>query len=155
MIRTAKKEEYTLLPDILRDSFASGSADKRLEDKFGRVNGFDWWERKSEDIIKQIEDFPAGVFVEELEGEIAGFMTTYIDAKFSVGRICTISVKPEYQGRGIGTRFIKHALNMFKEYELKLARIEVMEENPKALELYKKLGFEPFANLVNLAMKIK
>ena len=155
MIRVCRKEEYTILIGILRESFAVGSADKLLEDKFGKLNGFEWWERKTVDIVKQIEDFPAGVFVEELEGEIAGFITTSVDKKFLVGRIWTLCVRSKFQGKGIGTRLIKHAFNMFKENNINLARIEVIEENPKALELYKKLGFEPFTSLINLAMKIK
>ena len=155
MIRLCKKEEYGILIEVLRDSFSSGSLDKQLEDKFGKVNGFDWWERKSEDIMKQVKDFPEGVFVEELDGRIVGYITTFIDKKFSVGRIWTITVLPAYQGKGIGARLIKHALDMFKKNKLKLARIEVIQENPKACELYKKLGFEPFSSQVNLAMKIK
>lgn len=155
MLRKCKKEEYPVLLDILRDSFAVGSADKRLEDKFGKLNGFSWWERKSVDIMKQVEDFPDGVFIEELEGEIAGFITTFIDKKFLVGRIWTLCIKSKFQGQGLGTRLLKHALNMFKENNISLVRIEVVDDNPKAIELYEKLGFKPFSSIVNMAMKIR
>ncbi len=154
MIRVCKEEEYSVLIEILRSSFAPSSIDKRIEEKFGKVIGFDWWERKAVDVMKQVEDFPGGVYVEELEGKITGFITTYVDRKFSTGRICTLAIRPKHQGKGIGTRLIIHALKIFKEEKLKLARIEVLEENKGAYKLYKKFGFEPVASNVNMARKI-
>lgn len=51
-----------------------------------------------------------------------------------------IGVKPEFQNRGLGKKLTQESLKFAKEkgYQIKL---EVHQENKKAIELYKKLGF--------------
>ncbi|OGF51090.1 MAG: hypothetical protein A2231_08815 [Candidatus Firestonebacteria bacterium RIFOXYA2_FULL_40_8] len=154
MIRLCKKEEYVTLVEILRDSFAVGSIDKRIEDKFGKVIGFDWWERKAVDIMREVEHYPTGVYVMEFEKKIAGFITTSMDKRFSVGKVHTLAIHPDYQGAGFGTRLLKHSLKLFKTNGMKIARIEVLEDNPKAYELYKKLGFDEAGKQVHLVMDL-
>ncbi|MFH1073922.1 MAG: GNAT family N-acetyltransferase [Candidatus Firestonebacteria bacterium] len=155
MIRVCKKKEYVTLVEILRDSFAIGSIDKRIEDKFGKIIGFDWWERKSADIIKEAKANPSGVFVYEIDGKIAAFMTTYMDEKFSYGKVFTLAVVPKHQGKGLGTLLLKYAEKVFKKNKMKLMRINVLEDNPRAYELYKKLGFEPAGQIVNMGKKLE
>lgn len=154
MIRLCKNEEYGVLIEILRESFAVGSIDKRIEDRFGKIIGCEWWERKEVDIKKEFEANPSGVFVFEIDGKLAGFITTSLDKRFSLGRVHTLAVSPKYQGAGFGTKLLKYALEVFKTNKMKLARIEVLEDNPNAYELYKKLGFEPTAKQVVLAMRM-
>ncbi|MEI6846302.1 MAG: GNAT family N-acetyltransferase [Candidatus Firestonebacteria bacterium] len=155
MIRAYKKEEYVALVEIIRDSFAGGSIDSRIENKFGRLIGAEWWERKATDILKEVESNPAGVYIQEFEGKPAGFITTSMDKRFSVGRVHTLAILPKYQGAGFGTLLLKHALKVFKADGMKLARIEVLEDNPNAYRLYKKLGFEEAARQVHLVMKLE
>lgn len=51
-------------------------------------------------------------------------------------------VKPEFQGKGIATKFIKF-LEKTKPNNVKRIRLEVEPDNGDAIALYKKLGFEP------------
>ncbi|OGF44655.1 MAG: hypothetical protein A2452_08020 [Candidatus Firestonebacteria bacterium RIFOXYC2_FULL_39_67] len=155
MIRVCKKEEYVTLVEILRDSFAIGSIDKRIEDKFGKIIGFDWWERKAVDIMRDVENYPSGAYVMDLEGKITGFIITSMEKRFSVGKVHALAIHPEHQGAGFGTRLLKHALKVFKTNGMKLARIEVLEDNPNAYQLYKKLGFDEAAKQVHLVMELE
>ncbi len=154
MIRLCKKEEYPIIINILRDSFAIGSIDYRFEQKFGKVIGHEWWERKAVDIMNEVKAAPDGVFVEEINGKLAGFLTTFMDKEFSTGRIRALSILPEFQGKGIGTRLLRHAEEIFKKNGMKLIRIEVVEDNASAYELYKKLGFEKAENIVHLGKRL-
>ena len=154
MIRVCKKEEYVTLVEILRDSFAIGSIDNRFEGKYGKIIGFDWWERKAVDILKEAETQPEGIFVYEIDGKIAAFMNTYMDKRFSYGKVFTLAVVPQHQGKGLGTLLLKHAEKVFKENKMKLMRIDVLEDNPNAYNLYEKLGFEPVGKIVNMGKKI-
>lgn len=51
-----------------------------------------------------------------------------------------IYVLPEYQGQGIGRKLLKKAFKWFSD--MKYIEIGVVEYNPKAIGLYKSLGFE-------------
>lgn len=51
-----------------------------------------------------------------------------------------IYVLPEYQGQGIGRRMLKKGFKWLSD--TKYIEIGVIEYNPKAIELYKSLGFE-------------
>lgn len=56
----------------------------------------------------------------------------------------TIVVDPEYQGRGVGKRLFQTLLNHVKEIRADIFRVELIarESNTKAIQLYKRLGFE-------------
>lgn len=48
-------------------------------------------------------------------------------------------LKPEYRGQGIGSRFLLH---MAEQYPKAILRLEVEEENERAIAAYRKSGFE-------------
>lgn len=154
MIRICEEKEYNVLIGILRMSFESASMDKIIEDKLGNAVGMSWWERKSLDVRREIRANPKGVFVKIVNNHITGFVTTFIEAESKTGRIMTLTVHPDFQKKGIGSELINHALNYFKEMGLKIARIETLEDNAGALNLYRKLEFEDMARQVYLAKKI-
>jgi ribosomal protein S18 acetylase RimI-like enzyme len=89
----------------------------------------------------------AGVFVAEVDGKKVGFVAA--DGNwFSkregkvVGAIHELVVLPEYRNRGIGKKLLEKALEYFKERGLPLAELWVGDENIRAIEFYKKHGFE-------------
>ncbi len=47
---------------------------------------------------------------------------------------------PAYFGRGLGQKLLRYAVN-----ELRATEVDVNEQNTKALEFYRKFGFEAFA----------
>ncbi|HCT92917.1 MAG TPA: GNAT family N-acetyltransferase [Lachnospiraceae bacterium] len=80
----------------------------------------------------------------EAEGEIAGY--AYITTFFAteVGGLCQmieqIYIKDGYRGKGYGSRLIGW---LEQEYpDVRRMRLEVTEENPAAIRLYKKMGYE-------------
>ncbi len=82
-----------------------------------------------------------------LKGKIVGFIAGD-DHWFSkrerslVGAIHEIVIKPKYQGRGYGKRLMLEMLKRFKEKKLKKAELWVGEENYRAINFYKSLGFK-------------
>ena len=50
-----------------------------------------------------------------------------------------IYIKPEYRGKGIGSQFFSF---MEQKYPNALLRLEVEEENERAVQVYRKNGFE-------------
>ena len=64
-------------------------------------------------------------------GRIQGFLGVhedYVDMLF---------IHPDYFGKGVGTRLLKHALE-----NLGATKVSVNEQNEKALHFYKKFGFK-------------
>ncbi|MCS7277532.1 MAG: GNAT family N-acetyltransferase [Aquificaceae bacterium] len=89
----------------------------------------------------------AGIWVAEENGRIVGFVAS--DGNwFSkregkvVGAIHELIVLPEYRNRGIGKVLVEKALEYFRSRGLDIAELWVGDENTRAIEFYKKLGFE-------------
>jgi ribosomal protein S18 acetylase RimI-like enzyme len=51
-------------------------------------------------------------------------------------------LRENYRGRGIGTRIIQHTLDVCQTHGVKALHLEVMAQNTRAQELYRRLGFE-------------
>ena len=62
----------------------------------------------------------------------------------NMGRIEIVGTATKYQGKGIAHRLIKHIMDTtpYTEYVL-----EVLDDNPGAIRLYEKLGFETFQSV--------
>ncbi|GAB6072846.1 ribosomal protein S18-alanine N-acetyltransferase [Venenivibrio stagnispumantis] len=63
---------------------------------------------------------------------------------FDTAEILIISVKPEYQQKGIGKEIMNYIINFCKSNNVKYIYLEVAENNQKAINLYKKFGFEVY-----------
>jgi len=85
--------------------------------------------------------------VAEQEGEIVAEVHTY-----SLGIECfthlfgdtTICVHPDFQGQGVGKKLFSALLDYVQTERRDILRVELhaRESNPRAIELYKKIGFK-------------
>ncbi len=57
------------------------------------------------------------------------------------GRIYTLAIDPDCQGRGIGRLLADHLLRTFKRLKVRHVYLEVRTSNHRAIALYEKLGF--------------
>ncbi|MCL4498653.1 MAG: GNAT family N-acetyltransferase [Chloroflexi bacterium] len=57
-------------------------------------------------------------------------------------RVFSIAVDPDYQGRGIGSKLTKAALELLKKADVGKVMLEVREGNAPAMHIYQKYGFE-------------
>jgi len=63
---------------------------------------------------------------------------------FDTAEILIISVKPQHQQKGIGKEIMNYIINFCKSNNVKYIYLEVAENNQKAINLYKKFGFEVY-----------
>lgn len=81
----------------------------------------------------------------EQDGAVQGYGMAAKSFSTEYGRQCIwledIYIKVEYRGLGIGSQFIDY---ITKKYPDALLRLEVEEENARAVHVYKKSGFEFF-----------
>ena len=65
-----------------------------------------------------------------------------IRANRRYGGIQNVGISPAHRGQGIGKCLIAHTLAAFQRAGLPLAYLEVTAQNTRAMELYRRLGFQ-------------
>lgn len=73
---------------------------------------------------------------------IVGFIVGY-RLNENEGRVFSLAVREEFQGRGIGAMLLDSLFKVFYSNLLKYATLEVRANNIKARNLYLKMGFIP------------
>lgn len=81
--------------------------------------------------------------VAELGGRIAGFLLARRWDDVRVGFVDNLAVHPDYQGNGIGTALLADAFRLFRAAGLEDAQLGVASSNPRALNVYERLGMTP------------
>lgn len=149
MIRNCKPSDLETLRQITAICFEKVSIDKNIEDRFGRIGDMDWKERKMSHIDDDTEANPDGVFVAEVDGEIAGYITTRINHTTRIGGIPNLAVLPQFQRRGIGKQLIEKALAYLRSEGMLYARIETLEQNPVGARFYPSMDFTEIARQIH------
>ncbi len=149
MIRTYKPSDLQTLRQITAICFEKVSIDKNIEDQFGRIGDVDWTERKTSHIDDDAAANPDGIFVAEVDGEIAGYITTRINRSTHIGGIPNLAVLPQFQRRGIGRQLIEKALEYLQAEGMLYARIETLDQNPVGTSFYPAMGFTEIARQIH------
>ena len=149
MIRKYRPSDLETLRQITAICFEGVSIDKNIEDTFGIINELDWTQRKMPHINDDVAANADGVFVAEIGGEVAGYITTHVNHRTKIGGIPNLSVHPDFQQQGLGTQLIETALVYLKEEGMLYARIETLEQNQVGAAFYPKMGFVEIARQVH------
>ena len=75
----------------------------------------------------------------EIDGLIQGYGVMSVAAGES--HILNISVRPESQRQGIGSKLMKHFLQLARRHDADTVMLEVRPSNKLAIKMYEKLGF--------------
>lgn len=82
-------------------------------------------------------------YIFEDSGEVQGYAMVAKSFSTEFGKPCMwiedLYIKNEYRGLGIGSDFLRYITN---KYQDSILRLEVEEENERAVRVYKKCGFE-------------
>ena len=149
MIRKYHPSDLEVLRQITAICFENVSIDRNIEVKFGVIGGVDWKQRKISHINADVEANPDGVFVAEIDGEIAGYITTRINRWTKIGGIPNLAVHPTFQRRGLGKQLIEAALAYFKGERMLYAKIETLEQNQIGATFYPQMGFVEIARQIH------
>jgi ribosomal protein S18 acetylase RimI-like enzyme len=153
-IRPFQPSDLVRLQQITVESFESVSIDRNIERAFGLVAGKDWRERKARDVANDCQVQPEGVFVAEIDGEVAGYVTTRLDRFTGVGRIPNLAVDERFRGRGLGTQLIQHAVAWMRSEGMAMAKIETLDQNERGQALYPRCGFQEVARQIHFVMPL-
>jgi len=152
-IRAFRGDDTEALVAITLEAFTGASVDWMIEQVFGR-GGAPWGDLKADTLRKELEDYPEGCFVAEVDGKPVGYVSTTVRTPASRGRVANLAVVAEYRGRGVGRRLVRRALEHFRSRGLAHATIEAVVANAVARHLYSDLGFREVTRQVHFAMDL-
>ncbi len=120
--------------------FAERIGDPEMAEAYCR----DWDQRKAEQVRSFCINHPEWVIVTELDGQVVGFLTMFLDRERSFGEIGNNAIEPAFQGRGLGAAQYERALEFFREQGMKFARVNtgLDPSHAPARAAYEKVGFE-------------
>lgn len=153
-IRPFHPADTETLRTILVDGFDGVSIDQNIERRLGAYGSRDWRWRKGRHLDDDIRRDPDGIFVAVIDGEIAGFVSTWIDHESSVGFIPNLAVHKRHQGQGVGRKLLEHSLEHFRKHKLAMARIETLDQNLVGQHLYPSVGFTEAARQIHFAVRL-
>ncbi len=104
------------------------------------------------EILYQVRHRQAKVFAAVRQERVAGSVTVWpVDETH--GAVENIFVIPEYRRQGIASELIRTAWDELKARGLTSARLNVEKENAPAQALYRKLGYMPVDEVIELSWK--
>lgn len=132
-IRKIKSEDKNLVIDMMRTFYASPMVSTNGSEEIFNAN-----------LDACINDSPyLEGYVFESAGEILGYGMLAKSFSTEFGKNCIwvedLYIKNEHRGEGLGSSFFKY---IEEKYPNHLFRLEVEEENERAIHVYKKMGYE-------------
>ncbi len=108
-------------------------------------------------IEEQLQHERNACFVAEIEGNVVGFMISYIQSGgFGLKEsawIVQLGVDPKYMGQGIGDRLAKEIFKYCQKAGIKDIYTSVRWDSTDLLSFFKTLGFDR-SNFINLRKKL-
>lgn len=153
-IRKYKPADLGRLQQITTEAFDGVSIDRNIQTEYGMIGGVDWKTRKADHIRLDAERDADGIFVLEVDGTIAGYITTWCNQLGGIGNIPNLAVDSAYRGNGFGRRLIEQAIEHFRSQGMSHARIETLEQNPIGKDLYPSFGFKEVARQIHYCMDL-
>lgn len=88
----------------------------------------------------------AAVLVAEMAGEIAGYCVLLFRITVPSARLYSIATAPGFSGRGAGRGLIEAAERETLSRGKRSLRLEVRQDNSRAISIYKKAGYLPIGS---------
>lgn len=142
-IRLSAPDEYAAIETLVIDSFEPITWQKKLDERFGPLNGCDWrarWQARLQKIFAtQV------VLVGEADGELAAVASAAIDRESALGFIDVLAVACEVQGRGYGRDMLRGMMDHLKSLGCQHVHLDCLTDNDAGNSLYASEGFEEVA----------
>jgi len=91
-----------------------------------------------------IERETAEVLVAAVDGLLGGYAIVLLRRGSGVARLYSIAAAPGFAGQGIGRRLLDAAEDAAFHHDRMLLRLEVREDNRRAIQIYEKAGYRRF-----------
>ena len=150
--RLAQPTDYARLEKLTLESFEPITWLKRVDERFGPLNGRDWRERWQTRFCRAFNT--QHVLVGEDAGELVAFASGTIEETARLGYIDLLAVDRRFQGRGYGREMLRGMLQYFKEQDCEHAHLECLTDNDVGNALYRSEGFEDLGRSIHWFVRI-
>ena len=147
IVRAASLNDAELIAEMSRQTFYDSFAAQNTKDDMDKFMNEQF---NKEKLIKEVEE-PGSLFFLAWEGkQPVGYMRMRDGERYpEFGNYSSIEIARIYAiqaaiGKGVGTALVKMCMEIAKERERKLIWLGVWEHNQRAINFYKKWGFEKF-----------
>jgi len=100
------------------------------------------------EMLKQLFDIGAGFLIAQINDYIVGYIIFWIKEEYQ-GHIISLAVDTNYKRQNIGSRLVKVAIDIFKNFNIKRINLEVKTQNKEAICFYKSIGFKCGEKILN------
>ncbi|MDP3898056.1 MAG: GNAT family N-acetyltransferase/peptidase C39 family protein [Mesorhizobium sp.] len=83
----------------------------------------------------------AETLVAEIDGAVVGYCIVLFRRGSAVARLYSIAIAASHAGAGVGKQLLEKAENMAFEHDRIILRLEVREDNARAIRVYEKNGY--------------
>jgi ribosomal protein S18 acetylase RimI-like enzyme len=143
------------LEQISAVCFEGVSVDHNIERLCGHIAGKDWAWRKKLQIEDDINNYPDGIFVAEINGTLVGFVTTRVDRRKGIGSIPDLAVLPDQRRKGLAKKLVDEAIAHLQGEGMAYVRIDTLQQNAVCQHFYPKRGFKEVARVIHYIMEIE
>jgi ribosomal protein S18 acetylase RimI-like enzyme len=150
--RLAEPPDYAVLEELTIESFEPITWLRKVDERFGPLNGRDWRERWR--MRFQHAFNTQRVLVGEAEGELVAFASGTLDTAAGLGFIDLLAVGRRFQGHGYGREMLRGMLAYFKKEGAGHVHLECLADNEVGNALYRSEGFEDLAQSVHWFIRI-
>jgi ribosomal protein S18 acetylase RimI-like enzyme len=151
-VRVATAADHTAIERLVIAAFEPITWQKKLDARFGSLNGLDWQARWHERLQKifatQI------VLLGESNGKLAAVATATIDPSAALGFIDVLAIGPEFQGQGLGREMLRGTMQHLKSIGCQYVNLDCLTDNDAGNALYASEGFEEAARHIRWFRKL-
>ena len=151
--RPATQDDTPRLEELALAGFGPITWARRVDEKFGTLNGKDWKERWK---LRLKHIFATQIIlVAEKGGETVGFASGTLDTDCKLAYIDLIAVDPKSQGQGLGRELLRAMLKLMSERGAEHAHLDCLVDNDAGNRLYRSEGFEEVARHIRWFRRIR
>ena len=151
-IHLAQPADHAAIERLVLAAFEPITWQKKLDERFGPLNGCDWQSRWR-DRLQKIYATQV-VLLGEISGELAAVATATIDAHAALGFIDVLAVGREFQGQGLGREMLRATMEHLKTLGCRYVNLDCLTDNEAGNALYASEGFEEVARHVRWFRKV-
>lgn len=152
LLRLAAADDYPAVELLVIDSFEPITWQKKLDARFGPLNGRDWRQRWP-DRLRHVFETQI-VLVGEDGGVLCGVATATVDRKSALAFIDILAVGHPFQGRGLGRDMLRGTIEHLRGQGCQYVHLDCLTDNDTANALYQSEGFEEVARHIRWFKKL-